>query len=157
MILQILFDGGDQFGDACETASAKALVGQVPKPSFHEVQPRAGRWNEMQMETGVATEPGFDSWMFVGAIIVHDQMEVELVWCLRVDFLEEPDELLMPMTRHAVANNLSVEHAQCGKQCRGTIAFVIVGHGSATALLQGKAWLGAVQRLNLALFVDRQD
>ena len=36
------------------------------------------------------------------------------------------------------------------------VALVIVGHGAAFSGLQGQAGLGAVERLNLALLVDRQ-
>lgn len=108
------------------------------------------------MEARMATEPGFHSRVFVGAIVVHDQMEIEHVGCLGVDLLEKSNELLMPMTRHAVADNLAVEHVQCRKQCCGAIAFVIVGHRPATAFLQGKARLGAVEGLNLTFFVDTQ-
>ena len=32
-----------------------------------------------------------------------------------------------------------------------------MGHRAAAALLHGQAWLGPVKRLNLALFIDRQD
>jgi len=37
------------------------------------------------------------------------------------------------------------------------VPLVIVRHGSGTTLLQGQSGLRAVERLNLALFVDRQD
>ena len=104
----------------------------------------------------MATEPGYHPRVFVGAIVVYDQMEIEDVGCLGVDPFEKSNELLMPMTRHAIADDLAVEHVQCRKQCRGAIAFVIVGHRPATAFLQGKARLGAVQGLNLAFFVDTQ-
>ena len=110
----------------------------------------------MQMESRMATDPRFHPRMFVCAIIVHDQMEIEAVWRFGVDFLQEPNELLVPVARHAVADHFAVEHAQGRKQCRGAIAFVIVRHGSATALFQWKAWLGAVECLDLAFFVDTE-
>ena len=34
---------------------------------------------------------------------------------------------------------------------------VIVGHGAGAAFLHGQSRLGAIQRLDLALLVDRQD
>ena len=36
------------------------------------------------------------------------------------------------------------------------MALVIMGHGSGTALLHGQTRLGAVERLDLGLLVDRQ-
>jgi hypothetical protein len=37
------------------------------------------------------------------------------------------------------------------------VSLVVVGHGSCSALLQGQPRLGAIQRLDLGLLVDRQD
>ena len=42
------------------------------------------------------------------------------------------------------------------EQRGGSVALVVVGHGSAAALLHRQPGLGAVQRLNLALFVGAQ-
>jgi hypothetical protein len=65
----------------------------------------------VQMKSRMALEPGFDPRMLVRGVIIRDQMQVQLGRCLRVDLLEEPDELLMAVTWHAVANDLAVEHA----------------------------------------------
>jgi hypothetical protein len=43
------------------------------------------------------------------------------------------------------------------KQGRGAVALVIVGHRAGAVLLHGQAGLGAVEGLNLALFVNAQD
>src|SRR4030042_1412566 len=73
------------------------------------------------------------------------------------DQLEEPDPLLMAMARHAIPNDLAIEHAQGGKQGRRAIALVIVCHRAAPTLLERKARLGAAQRVNLALLLAAQD
>ena len=44
-----------------------------------------------------------------------------------------------------------------GKQRGCSVAFVVVGRGGTATLLHGQSGLGAVQRLNLTLLVDRQD
>ena len=67
-----------------------------------------------------------DARMLVRAVIVHDQMKVETGRSLGVDLFEKADELLMPMARHAVADDLAVEHAEGGKQRRRAVAFVVV-------------------------------
>src|SRR3989304_3306405 len=109
------------------------------------------------MEPWMSSEPGFYPRMLVGSVIVHDQMQVEFGRRLGIDLLEETDELLMPMARQAVPDHLAIEHAQGGKQGGRAVAFVVVRHGSATAFLQRKARLGAVQGLDLALLVDAQN
>jgi hypothetical protein len=42
------------------------------------------------------------------------------------------------------------------EQRGGAVPLVVVRHGCAAAFLHGKAWLGSIKCLNLALFVDRQ-
>ena len=71
-----------------------------------------------------------------------------------LDGCDEADELLMPMTRHAAADDLAFEHAERGEQGRRAVAFVIVREGCAFPPLQWKTRLGPVERLDLAFLVD---
>jgi len=49
----------------------------------------------MQVEPRMSSEPGFHTGMFVGAVIVHNQMQVEVWWGLAVYLGEESDEFSM--------------------------------------------------------------
>src|ERR1019366_5714842 len=69
---------------------------------------------------------------------------------LRLDGVEKADELLVPVAVHVAANDGAVEDVEGGKQCRRTVALVILGHGPGTALLHRQTRLGAVERLDLA-------
>ena len=60
------------------------------------------------------------------------------------------------MAWHAGPDDLAVQHTQRREQGRRAIAFVIVGHGAASPLLDRQPRLRAIQRLNLALFVDAE-
>ena len=95
--------------------------------------------------------------MFVGAIIVHDQMQIESGRSFAVDFLEEADKFLMPVARHTVADHLAVEHAEGREESGCAIAFVIVGLSSTAALLHRQTRLGPVQGLDLTLLVHAQN
>ena len=64
-------------------------------------------------------------------------------------------ELLMAVAGVTFADHLAVEHVERRKQRGGAIALVVVRHGSAPAFLQRQPRLGAVQRLDLALFIER--
>ena len=68
----------------------------------------------------------------------------------------EADELLMPMALHAAADDGTFQDIQCGEQRGRAVALVVVGHRAGSAFLHRQAGLGAVERLNLALFVHRQ-
>jgi hypothetical protein len=62
----------------------------------------------------------------------------------------------MPVALHAAADDLALEHVECGEQCRHAVAPVAVRHGSAAFGLQRQPGLGPVECLDLALLVDRE-
>ena len=70
---------------------------------------------------------------------------------------QKADELLMAMTMDVAAHHRAVEHVERGEQGRRAVSLVVMGHGPGVALLQRQPRLGAIERLNLALFVDGQN
>jgi len=154
---KIFFNRRDQSRHARKTSSPETLRGEFAKPTLNQVQPGTGRGSEVQMKTRMPLDPGFHAGMFMGAIIIHDQMEIELGGSFGVDFLKESDELLMPMARQAVSNHLAVEHTEGGKQGGRPMADIIMRHGSTAALLQGQTGLGSVQGLDLAFLIQAQN
>ena len=110
----------------------------------------------MTHEAGMALQPGPDVGMFVSAVIVHDQMEWNLSWKLPVQASEKAEELLVAVPFMALSDHTSAENLQSGEQRGSPVAFVVVSHGSATALLDRQAGLRAIQCLNLAFFVHAQ-
>ena len=112
-------DGIDQVRDAFEHTATNAFVGDLADPPLDQIQPGPGSGNKVQMEPRMPFEPGFDSRMLVGPGIVDDEMEIVTGGSVRVDFVEKPDKLLMPVTGPAIADHLAVEHAQGCKQGGG--------------------------------------
>ena len=76
---------------------------------------------------------------------------------LRLDGIEEADELLVPVALHVTADDGAVEDVESSEQRGGAVTFVVVGHGSGAARLHRQTGLGAVERLDLALLIDRED
>src|SRR5262249_6939880 len=66
--------------------------------------------------------------MLVGGVIVEDRMDLLTLGDLRVDLIEEADELLMPMALHIAADDGAVENVERGEQCRRAVALVVVRH-----------------------------
>ncbi len=157
MIGEILLNGGDQVRHAAKDATANALVGDLAEPAFDQVQPRTRSRDEMQMKSWMASDPGFDARVLVGSVVIHDQVQVQPRGCFAVDLFEEANELLMPVTWHAVADNLPIEHAQSGKQGSRAVALVVVRHGPAAPLLDRQSRLRPIEGLDLAFLVDAQD
>src|SRR5437879_9892894 len=154
--LDVLVDSGNQIRDVPERASTDALVGNLAEPALHPVQPRAGSGNEMQVEAGMASPPRLDARLFVRSVVVDDQMQVQIEWCLDVDQLQETNELLMAMPRHAIANDGAIEHVQCREQSRRAIAFVVVRLAGRNSRPEWQERLSAVEGLDLTFLVDAE-
>jgi len=75
-------------------------------------------------------------------------MDLESSRDLGVDGFEELQELLVPVSWQALADDLAGQHIERREQGRGPVALVVVGSSAMTP--------GAVQCLNLGLLVHAQ-
>src|SRR3984957_12334502 len=95
--------------------------------------------------------------MLVSCVVVDDGVDLLSRWHLRLDGVEETDELLVPVALHIAADDGAVEDVEGREQCRRAMTLVVVGHRPGATLLHWQAGLGAVERLDLTLFIDRED
>ena len=100
-------------------------------------------------------EPLHDVGMLVGGIVVDDDMDRLFLGHSGLDDVQKPDELLMAMALHALADHLALKNIERRKQGRRAMPPVIVGHGAGAPLLHRQTRLGTIKRLNLALLVNR--
>ena len=98
-----------------------------------------------------------DVGMLVGGIVVDDDMDRLFLGHSGLDDVQKPDELLMAMALHALANNLALKDNERREQGGDAMALVIMGYGASAPLLHRQTRLSTIKRLNLALFVNRQD
>ena len=145
------------FIDALEDAATDALSGDLGKEPLDHVEPRARSRREVQMEARMPREPALYRGSLVGGIIVDDEMQVEMRRRALIDGLKEAEELAMAVAGHAFADDGAVEHVECREQVRGAVALVVMRHRPAAALLHRQPRLGAVEGLDLALFIDRKN
>ena len=75
-------------------------------------------------------EPTLDLRVLVRGVVVEDRVD-HLAGRHRGLEALGTDEILMPVVRHAAADNLAFEHVEGGKQRRRAIALVVVGHRAA--------------------------
>src|ERR1700746_3425428 len=104
----------------------------------------------------MSCEPGHDLRMLVGAVIVRDQMQVEMLGRLAVDLLEKAQPLHVRVAYLRARNKLAGERDQRGKQRDGAMARVIVRHSTRPIGCERQSKLRALQRLTLALLVTAQ-
>ena len=77
-------DGLDQFRNAGEAAAPDALVSQFAKPPFDQVEPRRGRWREVQVKAEMAGKPALDFRMLMGAVVVQNQVQFHFTGEFRI-------------------------------------------------------------------------
>ena len=77
MFGQVMPNGIEQLRHAAEAGPRQRLLAQVAEKAFHQVEPgRTGR-GKMQVEARVTRQPGVDLGMFMGGVVVDDQVEFD--------------------------------------------------------------------------------
>ena len=149
-------DGGLQVGDRAEDAAADALPGHLGEEGLDGVEPGGRGRGEMEGPAWMARQPGQHFGMFVGGVVVEDNVDRLVSQSLAFDGVEKTDEFEVAVTLHAAADHRAVEHAECGEEGGGAVSLVVVCHGLAPAGLYRQPGLRAVERLDLTLFIERQ-
>src|SRR5271170_3291854 len=149
-------DRGLQVGDRSKDAALEPALREGREEALDRVEPGSRCRCEMERPSRMTFEPSSDVGMLMGGVIVDDGVDRLARRDLLLDDIEEANEFLMAMALHVAANHRAVEDVHRGEQRRRAVALIVVRHGSGTTLLQRQSGLGAIKRLNLALFVDRQ-
>ena len=63
----------------------------------------------------------------------------------------------MAMALHALADDLAVKHIERREKGGDAVPLIVVGDGAGTSLLHRRPRLGAVQRLDLAFLINREN
>jgi hypothetical protein len=157
VLMDVIPDGLLKIGDGREDATADAPTGDDGKEAFDGVEPGGGGGGEMEDPSRMICQPLPDLGVLVGGVIIGDGMDQLAGRDGSLDRVEELDEFLMGVLGHTAANDGAIEDVEGGEQRGRAVALVVVGHGAALAGLQRQAWLGAVESLDLGLFIDRHD
>ena len=110
----------------------------------------------MQLEPGIFGQPGPHGGVFVGGVVVDDQVNRQVLGDLTVDGAQELHELLVAVAGQALSDHRAGEYVEGGEQGSGAVPFVIVGHRLSAALDHRQRRLGAVQCLHRGLLVGAQ-
>jgi len=135
--VDVVTDGGDELLDVLEDAAPDSVFGQVAEEALDHVQPRGGSGCEVHMESFVAGHPALHPFMFVGRIVIADDVDLLFTRHGLVDQAQELQPLMMTMALLAQVVDFAGGGVERGKQHGGAVALVVVGHGGAAALLPG--------------------
>ena len=64
--------------------------------------------------------------MFVGCIVVYDEMDIQFLWDGRIDVAQELEKLLVTMTLLALRQHATCGDVEGGEQRRGAVSNVVV-------------------------------
>ena len=98
---------------------------------------------EMNVKALVALEPALHSGMFVGRMVVHDQMNLLVLGSLALDQTQKLEPLAVAVFSQASSDHAAVECVERREQGGRAVAFVIVGHRLAVTQLPARRarWL----------------
>ncbi len=102
-------------------------------------------------------QPAFDERRLVGAMVVHDEMDIEVGGDSCIDGIEELPELNRAVLAVAVANNLARGHVQGSEERSRPMAHVVVRTSLNLARAHRQQGLCSVERLDLGLLINAED
>ena len=146
-----------QMVDGMEGSASDPAARDGGEEALDGVEPGGRCRGEMERPARMIGEPFENLGLFVGGVIVDDGVDDFSGRNSALDGIEEADELLVAMPSHAAPDHGSIEEVERGEQRGRAVALVVMGHRPAFSGLERQARLRAVERLDLALLVDRDD
>src|SRR5271166_978491 len=138
-------DSGHPVGNAGEAAAPDRFAGQIAKPTFDHIEPTGTGRNKMHVKAPTPCQPASNLRSFVSAVVVQDQMQVEILRILGIDLTQEAQKLLVPMVRETTTRDRSGRHVEGGKECGGAMAHIIVRPRATASALHRQSRLRAIQ------------
>jgi hypothetical protein len=115
MHADVLTDGGFQLFDAAESTPSNAFVGEFGEPALHQVDPRTVGGREVDVEARPLGEPFPDHGRLVGAVVVGDQVNLQVRGHLGLDRIQKLAKLLRAMAAVQLADDAVGLQFQCGE------------------------------------------
>src|SRR5258708_837314 len=97
------------------SAAPNLFLGERRKETFHEIEPRSAGGREVNMKTWTLGKPAADRDGLVGAVVVQNQMHVEIASNSVVNGIEELTELHAAMPPVKLADHRAGLHIESGK------------------------------------------
>jgi hypothetical protein len=81
----------------------------------------------MDVKAGPLRQLGTDLGVFVGSVVVDEQVDLQALWKRLPDLPEESQKLLLPVAGFSLGDHFSRGHIQGSKQGGGAVSDVVVG------------------------------
>jgi hypothetical protein len=134
-----------QLAGAPVGAPPQLSLSEQRKPALHLIDPGAVGGREMDLEAGMAEQPALDERRLVGAVVTHDQVDLQLAGQLAINGVKEAPELDRSMAAMRLPDDLAARHIEGGEERGGAVPAIVMGAALGHAGSQGQDGLGAVQ------------
>ena len=105
--------------------SPDSFVCNQAKETLNQIEPRRTCWYEVQRHPFIELQPVFDFLMFVGWVVVNDDMQFQLFRRLFLHSFQERQKLLMTVAFFALTNNFTSKYIESCQQSAGAVSFVV--------------------------------
>ena len=130
-------------------SSTKLFSGERREPSFDEVDPRCTCRREVHVEARTLREPTPDRRRLVGCVVIHHEMDIEMLGDLLVDRVQELLELERSMASMTFADHFSGRDVECSEQGRCSVPNIVVGLAFRIPRSHGEKRLCSIESLDL--------
>ena len=110
MVSNILFDRPDELWNTVKDPSPELVDGKVTKESLDHIEPRGTGWSKMKVKAGITLLPRLHFRMFMGSIVVANDVNLLRFWCVTSNQVKKANPLLVSMLLHAGGNDLSISN-----------------------------------------------
>jgi len=156
VVLDKLADLALEVCDRVKGGAADRLIGDQRKPTLDLIEPGAVGRGEVQMKARPPCQPGTHFGVLVRAVVVADQVNIEVFRNVGLDMAKEGKKLLVPVPLLALGEDAAVGHIKRRKQCRRSVADVVMGDAFDIPQAHRQDRLRALKRLHLTLLIDAQ-
>ncbi len=123
--------------DAAERAAPDPFVGEFGEPSLHQVQPGAVCGREVNVKTGPLEQPVPDESSLVRAVVIQNQVHVQLGGNLRLDRVQKPAELDRTMALVKLADYVTGFQIEGGEQGSRPVPLIVMSAALQLTRLHG--------------------
>ena len=144
--IDVVADRHHEFFEIAKHTAPQSGLSKVAEEAFHHVERRRTGRSEVRVEAGMACLQSLNA--CASRNCRRSGVSRDGGYGL-IEQAQKPEPFLMSMPFLTKPVKLAVGRIESGKQSRGAVAFVVVGHSLAATALQRQTGLRAIQGLDL--------
>src|SRR6185436_6988397 len=146
---EVMTDGFFEFDRTAVRCALDLALAEQAEPTLNQIEPGTRGRGEVQMKTRMACKPSLHRRGLVRAVVIHDQMNIELRRHALIDGAQKLQEFAAAMPPMQFSDDLARDKIQRREQGRGAMADIVMATPLSHPKRQRQQRLGAIECLNL--------